>query len=200
MIRLFTALCKALFENLCDETIFLAAAGRFSYRGERCPKCGAGGKLSPYGDYSRGLVSLIGGKIDARRVKPLRFICAPCGATHALLPDILTPYSPYSLRFKLTVLIAYFEKMEREQNITVAAICERFAIAVSTLYEWKELLLEHKDLMLGLLISRKEPALAFLRGLPGSGRPSGRLRDFFRKHGFSFLQNKSASAARSRPP
>ena len=105
------------------------------------------------------------------------------------------PYSQYSLRFKIAVLIAYYER-----DTSVAEVCRRFNIAISTLYAWKERLLEHKDLMLGALISMKTPALAFLRNLLGSSGLSKLLGDFFRRHAFSFLQNQSATATRSRPP
>ena len=37
-----------------------------------------------------------------------RVKCTSCGRTHALLPEMLIPYSSYSLRFVLTVLEAYF--------------------------------------------------------------------------------------------
>ena len=115
MIRLFTALCKSVLEKLSDEAIFQEATDGFSYHNERCPNCGAGGKLSPYGNYFRYLVSLDGEKIIVSRINPLRFGCVSCGTTHALLPDILIPHSSYSLRFMLTVLVAYFEKNKTVQ-------------------------------------------------------------------------------------
>ena len=195
MIRLFTALCKLKLENLPDETIFRDATDSFRYHGEKCPCCGAVGQLSPYGGYSRGLTSCKDGGFAEERVQVNRFKCGSCGATHALLPDVVIPYSPYSLRFKLTVLLAYLER-----TTTVAAVCESFGIAVSTLYEWKKTLLHHKDLLLGVLMSRKEPARAFLSGLFVSGNLSERLRDFFWLHGISFMQNQPMPAARSRPP
>ena len=195
MIRLFTALCKSLLEVICDEELFKDATGRYRYHNETCPCCGAAGKISAYGSYSRNLVYHKGGKIIDSRVMPLRFKCKSCGATHALLPDIIIPYSPYNLVFVLTVLIAYFDR-----ETTVVNICERFGIAVSTLYEWKKRIASHKDLMLGILISQKTPTLAFLRGLLGHGALSETLRTFFHKYGFSFMQNRPASASRSRPP
>ena len=196
MIRLCTAFFKALLEIiLTDEEIFYDSTGAFNYSGARCPKCGAIGKLSPHGDYTRHLISFESKQIFERLVGPLRFYCASCKSTHALLPDIITPYSPYSLRFKLTVLIAYYER-----DTTVAAVCESFNIAVSTLYVWKGLMLEHKDLMLGALISLKTAALAFLRNLVGSPDLSKLLGGFFRRHAFSFLQNRPAPAAHSHPP
>ena len=185
MIRLFTSLCKSVLEKLSDEAIFQEATEGFSYHNERCPSCGAAGKLSPYGEYFRNLVSHNGEKTIESQVSPLRFECASCGITHALLPDIIVPYSQYSLRFMLAVLVAYFER-----NTTVLAVCTYYGIAVSTLYAWKHRLLEHKDLLLGMLASLKEPVQVFLRDLFDSLRLSEQLSVFFRRYGFSFLQNR----------
>ena len=149
------------------------ATDGFNYHNERCPGCGAAGKFSPYGDYFRNLVSHDGKKVIESRVNPLRFECVSCNTTHALLPDILIPYSPYSLRFMLTVLVTYFER-----NMTVAALCAHYGIAVSTFYVWKHRLLEHKDLLLGMLESLKEPVQVFLRCLGPTnlaGRDSAKL-------------------------
>lgn len=195
MIRLFTALCKTILNILPDETLFLEAMVGFNYYHKKCPLCGAVGKLVPYGDYSRVLISLIKGKPVDSRILPNRFKCKSCGATHALLPDVLVPYSPYTLRFKLCVLIAYFER-----KTTIVNICESFDIAVSTLYRWKDIIIEHKGLLLGVLINSKTPALEFLRGLLNSHGLSDILRSFFWKYGFSFMQGAHLAAARSNPP
>ena len=188
MIRVFTALCKSLFETLTDVATFSGSADRFSHYGENCPHCGATGKLSPYGSYTRNLVSYENGVTVEECVHPRRFECTSCGVTHAVLPDIVIPYSPYSLRYKLAVLAAYFER-----STTVTAICEHFGIAVSTLYSWKELLLEHKDLLLGMLMNQGVPAITFLRNLFEIPCLSGYLRNFFRRHAFSFMQRTPAT-------
>jgi ribosomal protein S27AE len=195
MIRLFTALCKILSDSLTDTEIFQKATDSFHHYGKPCPRCGASGKLSPYGSYAGWLVSIDGASVNADRVRKLRFECSSCGTTHALLPDILIPHSQYSVRFKLTVLIAYFERKE-----TVVTICEGFGIAVSTIYEWKKLFLTHKKLFLGIILGRKAPALAFLSGLTGRACLSDGLRGFFRRYGFSFLQNKPTAATQANPP
>ena len=195
MIRLFTALCKSIFESLTDESTFLKAKDGYHHGNEVCPRCGANGKLIEHGYYSRYLAYLIGERTTYSRLSPLRFECKSCGATHALLPDIVIPYGRYSLSFVLTALIAYFER-----NTTVENICEQFGIAISTIYEWKKRILFCKELMLGLIISQKTPALAFLRGLFGSNNLSDSLRAFFRKYGFSFMQRQSSSASQSRSP
>ena len=195
MIRHFYLRCKALLNNLNDEAIFQEATNGFIHQNTRCPNCGAAGKLTPYDDYSRHLVSYENNEVVERVIRPLRFACGSCDTTHALLPDILIPYSPYSLRFKLLVMVAYFERTS-----TVVAICEHFHIAVSTLYAWKSLLLEQKELMLGTLVNRGESAPAFLQSLLSSGALPERLCSFFRRYAFSFLQNRSVPTARSRPP
>jgi transposase-like protein len=195
MVRLFTALCKSLFEIISDEDIFREATGQYSYLDEACPLCGAIGKLIPHGDYTRGLLSLKHSKISDSKLKPLRFKCESCGVTHSLLPDIVIPYGRYSLSFVIRALIAYFER-----ETTVENICAQLNIAVSTLYSWIKRMAAHKDLMLGVLLSRKISALSFLRGLLRSGRLSDILNKFYRGYGFSFMQGRSASATRSRAP
>ena len=195
MIRLFTALCKTRLKILSEGVLFQEATGGHRHLGKRCPRCGAVGKLSGYGDYGRDLSSFEDGKAVDRKVRPKRVKCGSCGATHALLPDIAIPYGRYSLVFVLTVLTAYFERAT-----TVEKICVNFKIAISTIYEWKKRMVSDKELMLGMLISRKAPALGFLRGLLRSDRLSGILREFYRNHGFSFMQRRSSPATRSRSP
>jgi len=197
MIRHFTNLCKAILKKLNDGAIFEDATNRFQCRDKKCPNCGATGKLFPYGDYSRGFVFLKDEKTVSGRISPLRFKCESCKTTHALLPDIIIPHSPYSLAFKLTVLVAYFE---RDNNVTVTTVCERFCIAVSTLYEWKKRLVVHKELLLGVLAGKKVAALDFLRGLITSDGISEVLNGFFRRYAFSFLQERSAVATQCHPP
>ena len=195
MIRLFAALCKALLKQLSDIDGFQNATDGYIHHKKGCPACGADGQLSPYGGYFRGLTSWREGKPIDRSIWVHRFECESCGATHALLPYIMIPYSIYSLHFKLSALIAYYER-----DCTVAAVCESFDIAVSTLYEWKKRMALHKDLMIGVLLSQKTPSLDFLRRLLGSDDLSDELRRFFHKHGFSFMQGATAVTTRSNPP
>jgi transposase-like protein len=184
-----------MLEKLSGEAIFQESVDGFRHHNKQCPVCGAVGQFSPHGYYYRNLVSHDGEKVLESSVQPPRFKCASCNTTHALLPDIIIPYSPYSLRFMLTVLVAYFER-----NTTVLDICAYFGIAISTLYAWKHRLLEHKDLLLGILVSLKEPAHAFLSELLASMRLSELLNDFFSRYGFSFLQNQITATTYSRPP
>ena len=161
----------------------------------KCPRCGAVRKLSPYGGYFRYLISFEEEDVVECRIWVLRFEHDSCESTHALLPDILIPYSSYSIRFKLTVLTDYFKR-----ETTVKVMCERFRIAVSTLYAWKDCLLKHKELLLGLLMSQKTSATAFLSSLFDFEYPSDRFECFFQRYDFSFLQNRSMPAAHYHPP
>jgi transposase-like protein len=195
MIRLFTTLCKLILNILTDENVFWDATYGYNYCNKSCPRCGAKGKLSSYGDYSRWLIFIVDKSIVSNLIHPHRFKCMSCRATHALLPDIITPYSPYSLRFRFTVLLAYYER-----DTTVEALCEHFKIAVSTLYEWRKLFLMHKGLLLGILMDKKESVLNFLRGLLESTNLSDQLSSFYRQYKFSFMQAKYTAASRCVPP
>jgi len=195
MIRLFTSLCKTFLKELSGRQIFQEATDRFIPFREPCPNCGAAGKLSGHSNYSRYLISYEEGQIIDTIVSIERVLCSSCETTHALLPDIIIPYCRYSLLFVFTVLIAYFERA-----MTVVKICEQFDIAVSTIYEWKKRIALHKDLMLGLLISRKRREHSFILGLMDSNNLSDILSRFFQKYGFSFMQNRTTSTSRSRSP
>lgn len=195
MIALFSGLCKTLFKKLTDEELFTESTKGCRYYDGKCPHCGALGKLYPYGSYVRNFVYLKDGRTTDSTISPLRFKCASCKTTHALLPDIITPYSPYSLRFKLTVMIAYFER-----NTSVAKICESFGVAISTLYVWKKLLLSHTELLIALFIELKSPVCRFIYSLLESGRLSDYLCKFYRNYAFIFLKERAPSATRSVPP
>ena len=195
MIRLFTALCKHYLKKLSERQRIQEATDAFRHLGAPCPNCGAVGKLAKHGDYGRGLTTCEDGQIIDSTVRPERFYCLSCETSHALLPDIIIPYGRYSLIFVLTVLAAYFERAA-----SVAEICGRFGIAVSTIYDWKGRIALCKDLMLGALISQKQRGHSYVLGLLESNDLSDTLCRFFRKYGFSFMQSQSTPASRSRPP
>jgi len=195
MIRLFGALCKTYFKELSEKQRIQQATDAFRHFGEPCPNCGAVGKLAENGEYDRHLVSYEDGRITDSEVKAKLFFCSSCETSHALLPDIIIPYGRYSLLFVLAVMAAYFERAD-----TVVNICERFGIAVSTIYDWRNRIAVHKELMLGTLISQKQRGHSYILGLQKTNVLSGALRRFFRKYGFSFMQRRSAPATQSRPP
>jgi hypothetical protein len=200
MIRLFVSQCKTILERLTinepDESLFQTSTCAYNPYTGTCPKCGVQGKLSAYGEYARFLVSIVKTQSKESRIKPLRFKCTQCRSTHALLPDIIVPYSPYSLRFIISFLIAYFER-----ETTVAALCERYGVAVSTLYRWKKRLLSHKSLLLGAMRDREETAPVFIHTLLSRMEIlSAQIRKFFQTHGFSFMQQNICGTSQTKPP
>ena len=190
MIREKAILCKLNGIRISDKELLDAATPSI----ETCPACGARGCCSPHASYTRWMISIRHGVRAEYILTIKRVICASCGCTHALLPDVLIPYGSYSLRFILHVLRAYLNR-----NGTVAALCGRFSIAVSTLYAWIDLFNEHTNLWLSVLerISRVSlQILDFFENidtLPFS---------FFRRYGFSFLQNRRTTrfCRASKPP
>ena len=84
-----------------------------------------------------------GTAIDILRVK-----CKNCGHTHAILPEEIVPYLQYTAAFISEVLKVYFSHSQ-----TVERICDTYEISVTTLYNWKERFLSHKDQYLGVLKS-----------------------------------------------
>ncbi|MCL1810442.1 MAG: helix-turn-helix domain containing protein [Clostridiales bacterium] len=121
----------------------------------------------------------------AHRVRVERCICSSCGSTHAIMPGMLIPFGSYSLFFVLAVLRAYFSRSLSGE--TVAQICSKHQIAVSTLYDWKKCFASHKSLWLGAARSLAALDLEFLaeaRTCPGL------LSGFFLRFGFSFMQNR----------
>ena len=181
MIREKAILCKLNQIKISDKELLDAAAPN----SECCPGCGARGCCSPHASYTRWMISIQNGKREETLLTIDRVWCASCECTHALLCDVLIPYGSYSLRFILHVLRAYLDR-----NGTVAALCEGFRIAVSTLYAWIDLFNEHANLWLSVLerftrVTRQ--VLDFFEDidtLPFS---------FFRRYGFSFLQDRGTT-------
>lgn len=153
-----------------------------------CPKCGAKHPIWTYhGAYSRYLISYQNG-IVTDTIDITRITCSSCKGTHAILPEIIVPFSSYSLLFILQVLKGYFMSKE-----SVQSLCERYQISISTLYEWKSLFLIHKKLWLGILEDIYQDSLDFLLSFPRMNT-SDRLHDFFSKNNISFLQGITKTA------
>lgn len=127
---------------------------------ETCPYCGASHCCSDHASYDRNLIDFISGKPVYHRISVSRVICSNCGHTHAILPDLIIPYSTYGLFFILRVIAEYL--MHRS---SVEQLCLRFSITHSMLYRWFSLFLEHKALWLGALASVETQALPFLMGI-----------------------------------
>ncbi len=154
-----------------------------------CPDCGAKHPIWTYHDsYMRYLISYENGTIITDIIAITRIKCSSCKAPHAVLPEILIPFKSYSLKFVLSVLKDYYQS-----NRTVASLCEKYHISVSTLYAWKKLFLIHKKLWLGIVENIYQDASKFLSSLPDINT-SKDLFQFFLQTGHSFLQRISKTA------
>jgi hypothetical protein len=139
MIRQETILFKLFLIKHSD--MELLEAMRPDYR--CCPACGAIGCCEKHSVYDRDAITIEKGVRKEYEITIPRVMCTSCEVTHALLPDVLIPYSSYTLRFVLHVLRAFLARA-----CTVAELCERYEIAVSTIYKWISLFKEHANLWL----------------------------------------------------
>jgi len=186
MIRLFTTFSKLNFLNLSDVQLFLQATQKLSLRSHPCPYCGAKSpSWSLHGTYDRYLISFEKGITENHHITIGRLICSSCEHTHAVLPEILIPYSSYGLLFVIRILRDYYGG-----SLTVAKLCDKYQVSVSTLYAWKQLLLLHKKLWLGILEDSILSITDFLAIIP-SMNSSENLHLFFQSQSFSFLQGVS---------
>ena len=194
MIRVFSVFCKLNFKKLSAKDLFLAAMQDFSVEKLSslempCPFCGAKHPDWSYHDsYERYLISFEMGTIVTHEINISRIICSSCNHPHAILPEIIIPYSSYSLLFILYVLRNYYLS-----HMTVQSLCDKYQISPSTLYAWKRLFLIHKKLWLGILQDIYQAALDFLSSIP-SLSTSADLALFFRQNGLSFLQGVTKTA------
>ena len=183
MIRIFDLFCKLKKIRISDQEWFDQAVGDLMLSDQCCPYCGAKSSMKPHDSYSRYMVTLKGDKPVTESLCVPRVKCTSCGHTHALLPEMLIPYSSYSLRFVLSVLNAYFLHAH-----TVEDICEAYQISHSTFYVCRDLFLSHKQMILGLLNDAQKKASDFIGKLDGE-----RLFRFWESFRYSFLQAYHAS-------
>lgn len=181
MIRQATILCKLFLIKLSDIELLGAMRPRY----DQCPACGAVKCCKPHDGYTRDMITIEKGMRKEYKITVDRVICSSCGATHALLADVLVPYSSYSLRFILFVLRAFWGR-----SCPVADLCERYGIAVSTIYVWKSMFKEHANLWLSSLDRIHKASIQALEVFENVHMlPSL----FFQRYGFSFLQRRRAT-------
>ena len=190
MIRLFTILFDVALKDLPSaRCLFAAVNNRFNcnIHKERCPRCRSKGRLKYHDKYQHNLVDYINGSVQEACVEIRRVSCSSCNGTFAVLPDLFVPHKSYSLLFIMMVLKAYYFRTE-----SVRALCSRYCISVSTLYDWKKRYLAHKKLNLGVLAKyfyKDDPHLSEYCNICFTEL----LRDFFSRFGFSFLQFSGAT-------
>lgn len=146
-----------------------------------CPYCKAVNLCVPHSSYERTMISFSNGKRTESIVTVPRCKCN-CGRTHALIPDVLIPFSSYSLRFILTILWKFTIR-----KCSVQAFCEKYYISVSTIYKWIHMFIRHYSLFAGVL---DEISSLSVSALSRIGDTDFFPHIFFRRFGFSFLQQQ----------
>lgn len=150
---------------------------------ETCPFCGSKSNCSIHSYYGRSLTDFIHGLPVHHDITILRVICSSCQHTHAILPDLIIPYSTYSLFFILRVLAEHFCGFRSIENI-----CDRYSISVNQFYKWLKIWHSHKQDWLGLLSSLETSDRSFLLQL---------LRMSYSKFASSFTRSFSLSFLQS---
>lgn len=158
MIRKNSLFCKMIRIKKTSIQLFNEYMLSYSWESEACPWCGSKGNCVFHGFYTRSMTDFVHGKTVYGEVCVLRLRCTSCGHTHAILPDVIVPYSVYGLFFILRVLAEYFLHL-----YTAEKLCARFGISASTLYRFRDIFLSQKQQWLGMLASAETTPSAFIK-------------------------------------
>lgn len=184
MIRIFGYFCKQNILNF-NKISLNECLNELILNKKSCPSCKTNyPNWKKHATYFRYLIFLEDKANITEQITITRYKCESCKRTHALLPDLIIPYSSYSLGFVILVIEEYFNK-----SLSVTETCLKYDISASTLYCWKDLFLKHKKIWLGLLDDRLITAIQFLYALFGENQYLN-LIDFFQIAGISFLQTQ----------
>lgn len=158
----------AILRNTVDMlSLYVQFISVLNVFGLECNSCHWKGCCIRHGYYERSYLLSVGDLMGAgTKIRVLRVKCKHCGRTHAVLPEEIAPYLPFSTVFIFPVLWQLYEKKK-----TVEAICRDFHIAVPQLYRWKDRFERQKDRFLGVLDSAKHSGKEALTWL-------SRLRDY----------------------
>lgn len=151
---------------------------------ETCPICGSTGNCHIHDYYGRSIIDFRAGNREKSSLCEMRVFCDSCEHAHAILPDIIIPYSSYSLLFILRLLGQYFA-----ERFTIEQLCERYEISRNQFYKWLDLWKSHKQEWLGILTGQEVSDLSFLKHLALMDSASIFLMGFALRFAYSFLQS-----------
>ena len=175
-----------------DMELYLNATKDIKVSKFTCPCCNASGQCEYISPYKRTMISAADDTPKVQYLSIKRVRCNSCNHTHAILPDILIPYGSYSIRFILIILTKYLHR-----KTSVAAFCNMWHIAVSTLYSWIHLFIDHYSAFVSALdriSSISEKAVTSVEGHDTF------IDDFFQRFRFHFLQHKTTSCSPPHSP
>jgi hypothetical protein len=181
MIRVISLFCKLNSLKFSDLSIFNKSIDSLLNNPIVCPSCGADNLYPNYSSYERTMISFDENGRKEIIVSIPRCKCS-CGKTHALIPDILIPFSSYSLRF---ILITLWKFMCRKTSVEV--FCYEHCIAVSTIYKWIHLFRLHYNLLVGAINEISKLSTDAITYIVSTQNLTG---SFFNRFHFSFLQNR----------
>ena len=109
MIRKNLLLCKiirikTLRIKTSSKSLFDSYMEQFQPQLETCPICGSTGNCHIHDYYGRSIIDFLSGRKQKENLCIMRVFCDSCEHAHAILPDIIVPYSSYSLFFILFIL------------------------------------------------------------------------------------------------
>ena len=100
MIRKNLLLCKIFRIKTSSKSLFDSYMAKFQTHLETCPICGSTGNCHIHDYYGRSIIDFQAGKRQKSDLCVMRVFCDSCEHAHAILPDVIIPYSSYSLLFK----------------------------------------------------------------------------------------------------
>lgn len=184
MIRKNLLFCKILRIKTSSKSLFDTYMSHFNPDQETCPVCGSSGNCRIHAYYGRHITDFISGKSVMADICVLRVLCGSCRRSHAILPDVIIPYSGYSLFFVLRMLGEYFSGL-----FHVEELCERFGVSQNQLYQWISLWHIHKQEWLGVLADAQVSDWSFLKTLLSYNSYSSFSMDYAIQCDKSFMQS-----------
>lgn len=151
---------------------------------ETCPICGSCGNCHVHDYYGRTITDFFHQNKSTTSLCIMRVMCDSCDHTHAILPDIIIPYSSYGILFVLTVLADYFT-----ERYSLEYLCEKYDISEKQLRKWLTLWKSHKQKWLGLLNDAETNSDSFHAFLCQMQDYSSFSMEFIRRFAHSFLQS-----------
>lgn len=184
MIRKNLLLCKLIRIKTSSKSLFDSYMRQFRPELETCPICGSTGNCHTHDYYGRSIIDFNAGRKQKEDLCIMRVFCDSCEHAHAVLPDIIVPYSSYSLFFILFSLGEYFAGLH-----TIEQLCERFDLSQKQFHKWLALWMDHKEQWLGMLEASGTDNAAFYRKLILLDSYSAFSMDFIRLTAHAFLQS-----------
>ena len=160
MIRKNLLLCKIFRIKTSAKSLFDSYMAKFQPHFETCPICGSTGNCHIHDYYDCSIINFWDGKRQKSELCMMQAFCDSCEHAHAVLPDVIIPYSSYSLLFILRLLGQYFTG-----RFTITQLCERYEILPNQFYKGLDLWKSHKQEWLGILTVQEVSVLAFLKHL-----------------------------------